>query len=86
MTNEMPGTAITGELPVIAALRALEDEFPGWHCWRSNHGWLWATRCGPKASFAGHIPMTIDAATVDELRRQLTDLTTSANLWAWHLE
>lgn len=64
------------EADVPAALAALDAEFPEWHCWRSDHGRLWATRRGRTASFAEHIPMTIDAATVDDLRHQLTDLTT----------
>jgi hypothetical protein len=80
-TNLLPVTrrdtasgTVGGELEVAGRLVALEEEFPEWHCWRSDHGWLWATRRGRNASYREHIPMTVDAATVDELRQQLVDL------------
>jgi hypothetical protein len=74
------------ERDLTAALRALGEDFPGWHGWQSDQGWLWATRLGPRASFlAEHIPMTIDGATVDDLRRQLNDLAAEASPWAFGL-
>jgi hypothetical protein len=86
MTREMASCSVVGESEVTALLGALEEEFPEWHCWRSDHGWLWATRRGRNASYREHIPMTIDAATVDELRQQLVDLATDVGQWACQVE
>jgi hypothetical protein len=76
MRGEMSSCAVGGELDITTLVAALEEEFPEWHCWRSDHGWLWATRRGRNAGYREQIPMTIDAPTVDGLRQQLVHLAT----------
>lgn len=61
-------------------LTALEEQFPGWHAWKSRpHGLLWATRRG-NASYSGgprrppEWSMTVGPAqTPGELHALLTE-------------
>jgi len=52
----------------------LEEEFPGWHVWRSNAGRWWATRTGAvlrRDDLGTGRVMTVDADDVGSLRNQL---------------
>jgi hypothetical protein len=66
---------------IFTRLQALEDEFPEWHCWRSDHGWLWATRRGRTAQHTpdDRRPMTVDGADVARLREQIRQHSAFAN-------
>jgi hypothetical protein len=42
----------------------IERAYPGWHVWRSDEGWWYATRARPRARGAS---ATVDGAGPDEL-------------------
>lgn len=58
--------------PRSIPLRGIDEDFPGWHAWRSDAGRAWATRTGPSATWGrSAVPMTVDADSETQLREVL---------------
>lgn len=76
-----PALVAADQPDIITQLKAIEDEFPEWHCWRSNRGWLWATRRGRNAQSTRDDPrpMTVDGADIARLREQIRQYRVFAN-------
>jgi hypothetical protein len=56
-----------------AEARQIEQQFDGWHVWRSAGGHWWATRTGPGARYSRDDPrpMTVDGDDPEALRAAL---------------
>jgi hypothetical protein len=73
-----PASALSDGPGLHEELAAIDQDFPGWHCWSDTAGWIWATHVYGRAEMAAITQglqvryvgsgVTLDAPTPDLIR------------------